>query len=116
MLIKNVKIYTGYADRPPFIGWVEIREGRFLAIGEGHTDAEGMDGEGLSLIPGLIDAHTHLGIVGDSGSGKTTLGQALCHLIPFKWCIEIFSKKESLFFILFLLSYKYIIFYLKLVY
>ncbi len=66
MLIKNVKIYTGYADRPPFIGWVEISDGRFFAIGEGQTDADGLDGEGLSLIPGLIDAHTHLGIVGDS--------------------------------------------------
>ena len=35
-----------------------------------------------------------LGIVGESGSGKTTLGQALCHLIPFKGCIEIFSKSS----------------------
>ena len=71
MLIKNVKIYTGYAEDEPKRGWVRVENGRFAAVEPGEARPVGIgedviDGEGLSLIPGLIDAHTHLGVVGDA--------------------------------------------------
>ncbi|MBQ8510628.1 MAG: amidohydrolase [Clostridia bacterium] len=70
MLIKNVKLYT--ASHPAVIerGWIAFDE-TIRAFGEGeppadYADGEVLDGRGGILTPGLIDAHTHLGICEDS--------------------------------------------------
>ncbi len=50
-------------------GWILVENGKIKALGEGEApeySGEVIDGEGLVALPGLIDAHTHLGIVEDS--------------------------------------------------
>ena len=46
-------------------GWVEIENGKITAIESGTpaVSENDVDGKGKLLIPGFIDAHTHLGII-----------------------------------------------------
>ncbi len=76
-LIKNARPYGGEATD------LLIRDGVIAEIGPG-TDAEGVetiDGEGMVLLPGLVDLHTHLREPGredaetvDSGTQAAALG------------------------------------------
>ncbi|HBJ18485.1 MAG TPA: N-acetylglucosamine-6-phosphate deacetylase [Clostridiales bacterium] len=53
MIIKNVKIKEKITD-------IQVENGRFTHIGDVHADGgKVIDGEGLKLIPGLIDIHSH---------------------------------------------------------
>lgn len=68
MFIYNAEIHT--MDNAGIIsnGWLEIEDGKIKAIGEGEpVDLSGdcIDAEGGLLLPGFIDAHTHLGIIED---------------------------------------------------
>ncbi len=69
MIIKNVKIIT-MADRDIENGYVRISDGLFSEIGEiselTSTDDEVINGAGLTLYPGFIDAHCHIGMWEDS--------------------------------------------------
>ncbi|NLP27095.1 MAG: amidohydrolase [Clostridiales bacterium] len=65
MIIYNVKIKT-MADLQIDNGWVEVRNGKIHDIGEGSPTTiskNDIDGGGQLLIPGFVDAHTHLGII-----------------------------------------------------
>ena len=68
MVIKNVKIIT-MSDRDYENGFVRFNE-VFTEIGEMkdyvRTDEEELDGAGLTLYPGFVDAHCHLGMWSDS--------------------------------------------------
>ncbi len=46
-----------------------VEDGTVAAIGEGRGSGEGVDARGLVAIPGLIDAHTHLGDAAFAGRG-----------------------------------------------
>lgn len=60
--IENVKIFTMENDTGVIdCGYVIIDGGKITEIGKDTGD-----GSGGWLFPGLIDAHTHLGIIGDS--------------------------------------------------
>lgn len=63
MRIENVKIYTMNKNRDVIErGYVEIEDGKIVSVGP-------FEGEGevtRVLYPGLIDAHTHVGIIGDA--------------------------------------------------
>ncbi|MBT9585952.1 amidohydrolase family protein [bacterium] len=51
---------------------VLVRQGKIAAIGPGLSAPAGVphvDGRGKHLLPGLIDAHSHTGIVGDVNEG-----------------------------------------------
>lgn len=66
MKIYNVQIKTMEKRRSIENGWIEIENGKIIAVEEGspnNVDAEDIDGQGKLLIPGFIDAHTHLGII-----------------------------------------------------
>ncbi|MBQ3566613.1 MAG: amidohydrolase [Oscillospiraceae bacterium] len=66
MKIYNVKINTMDNGRVIENGWVEIENGKITAVEDGCTDSiseSDIDGKGRLLIPGFIDAHTHLGII-----------------------------------------------------
>lgn len=69
MIIKNITIHTmDSADTVIYNGYIRIEDGKIAEVGvyNAHdTDNEVMDGRGLSVYPGFIDAHTHLGIFED---------------------------------------------------
>jgi imidazolonepropionase-like amidohydrolase len=72
MTVYNVKIYTTN-DKDEIIekGFVTFENGRFTSVGEGEPEQifEGdIDGQGMNLFSGFIDAHTHLGLT-SSGVG-----------------------------------------------
>lgn len=70
MVITNVKIIT-MAQRDFDCGFVRCADGVFTEIGEmsGFTPLPGekcIDGKGLTLYPGFIDAHCHIGMWNDA--------------------------------------------------
>ena len=67
MLLYNAEIYS-MTDDMHFYGYVEVKDGKIQAVEQGKPDAvteEDIDCGGGMLMPGLIDAHTHLGIIED---------------------------------------------------
>lgn len=68
MLIYNAKIIT--MDTTGIIenGWLETDDNKISDIGNGtpvFIPSESIDAKGGTLLPGFIDAHTHLGIIED---------------------------------------------------
>ena len=63
MLFKNATIYT--MEEEPFIGDFRVDKGVFTEVGKALSpkDEEVQDLNGLYVFPGLIDAHSHLGMV-----------------------------------------------------
>jgi imidazolonepropionase-like amidohydrolase len=56
----NVRIFDGASAIPS--GNVVVQDGKIAAVGPGATIPDGAEvigGEGLTLVPGLIDSHTH---------------------------------------------------------
>lgn len=64
MLIRNVRLLPQLsAGVSSECGAVEIEEGKITAVYEAvpaHYDGACIDGRGMTLLPGLIDAHTHI--------------------------------------------------------
>ena len=49
-------------------GWIEVNDGKITAVGSGVPDTlteDSIDAKGGIVLPGFIDAHTHLGIIED---------------------------------------------------
>lgn len=68
MLITNAKIFT-MEGKPIENGWLETENGVIKALGEGNAPAsldDTYDAQGGVLVPGFIDAHTHIGMMEDS--------------------------------------------------
>ena len=66
MKIFNAKIYTMDADGVIENGWTELADGKIAALGSGMPDSVSdgdIDAQGGTLLPGFVDAHTHLGII-----------------------------------------------------
>ncbi len=66
--IYNAEIHTMDSENSVIEnGWISISDGKITDIGSGSvsTDESDIDARGMMLIPGFIDAHTHLGIVGN---------------------------------------------------
>lgn len=67
MIVYNAEIYSMTEDMH-FYGYVEVQDGKITAVEQGRpgTVSEGdIDAKGGRLLPGFIDAHTHLGIIED---------------------------------------------------
>jgi cytosine/adenosine deaminase-related metal-dependent hydrolase len=48
-------------DRPPIEnGWMEVIDGRIARVGDGTLPGTGRDLGDVALLPGLVNAHTHL--------------------------------------------------------
>lgn len=68
MLIYNAEIYTMDSAGVIPNGWLKTENGKITEIGSGNPDnvpENGIDAKGGMLLPGFIDAHTHLGIIED---------------------------------------------------
>lgn len=68
MIIFNAKIYT-MEGKPIENGYIQTENKIIKDIGEGKpksTDSEMIDANGGIIIPGIIDAHTHIGMCEDS--------------------------------------------------
>jgi imidazolonepropionase-like amidohydrolase len=65
VLLKPARVYDGIADRPHDNWAVLVRGNRIEAVGpagevKAPKDCRVIDLPGMTLLPGLIDAHTHL--------------------------------------------------------
>ena len=68
MLIYNAEIHTMGPLGVVKDGWIDIQNGKIRNIGSGYLpydDKNSIDAKGGMLLPGFIDAHTHLGIIED---------------------------------------------------
>ncbi len=69
MLIYNAEIHTMDSRGVIENGWIDTENGKIKALGEGAPDnipEDSINAQGGMLLPGFIDAHTHLGIIEDS--------------------------------------------------
>lgn len=66
LLLKNARIKTMVS--PEFTGDIALEGGKIAAIGQNlcYPDAETLDLTGKLVMPGIIDAHCHIGLHGDS--------------------------------------------------
>ncbi len=72
LLIKNGFLNT-MESKCPFHGDLLMKEGKIAKIAEEiapDDDMEVFDAEGLSVFPGFIDAHSHIGIAEEKISGQ----------------------------------------------
>lgn len=67
LLIKNVRILTA-SDRDYDRGCIIVDKGKIKGISENieEENVAVIDGEGMTAVPGFIDAHTHLGMWEDA--------------------------------------------------
>ncbi len=78
LIIRNGLIHD-LENREPYYGDILVRDGKIAAIGTDlSSDAEVFDAEGKDVYPGMIDAHSHLGVsgtgIGFEGSDYNELG------------------------------------------
>ncbi len=62
-LIHNCNIIDGVSDLPLKDGWVLLEDEKIVKVGQGElppVTAERLDGEGGTLLPGLINLHVHI--------------------------------------------------------
>ncbi|NLT09736.1 MAG: amidohydrolase [Ruminococcus sp.] len=68
MLIYNARIYTMTEAGVIENGWILTENGQIRALGAGVPETvpdDSIDAAGGTVLPGFIDAHTHLGIIED---------------------------------------------------
>lgn len=79
LLFRNVAMWDGLSDEIRDDVSVEVLDGHVIAIGDAADvipgRAEVIDGEGCTLLPGLIDAHVHM--MYESGPDLLTRGPKL---------------------------------------
>jgi cytosine/adenosine deaminase-related metal-dependent hydrolase len=82
--IQNVSLLVGEEFELIKDGFIGIEDGTIACLGEGHTrlspqkEGDVLNGTGLLAIPGLIDAHVHLG---DSVAKDIGIGSSLKDLV-----------------------------------
>lgn len=67
LIIKNGNLNT-IEQEQPFVADILIKDGKIMEIGMINTteDMQVIDAQGKNVYPGLIDAHSHLGIIESS--------------------------------------------------
>ena len=66
LLLKNGNVMT--MAGPAFVGDVAIENGKILAVGQSlsYSDAEVRDVTGMTVMPGIVDPHCHIGMWEDA--------------------------------------------------
>ena len=70
LILKNAKLFTMNENDPngtSYLGDVAVEDGKIAAVGKGlvYEGAEEIDLSGLTVTPGIIDAHCHIGMFED---------------------------------------------------
>ncbi len=78
LLIRNGLIHD-LENREPYYGDILVKDGKIAAVGTDLSeDAEIFDAEGKDIYPGMVDAHSHIGVsgtgIGFEGSDYNELG------------------------------------------
>ena len=77
MFLQGATLIDGTGAEPLRRAAVEIEGGTIRSVGgRAGTGPEAVDLEGLTLLPGLIDAHTHLGAVRGAGEPQGSVSIA----------------------------------------
>ena len=86
MILAGAGIIDG-TGRPPARGTVRIEGGRIISVASDRGAGPGtLDLSGYTLLPGLIDAHSHLGVVDLSDRGGATSSIAVLAARIFENC------------------------------
>jgi imidazolonepropionase-like amidohydrolase len=99
-ILKNARILTMTGERPllePFVGDLAMEEGCILQIGEeikGCGDDEILDLDGAYVTPGLIDAHSHVGLM-QSGSRDSDHNEKSNPITPQLRALDAFHPFDS---------------------
>ncbi|MBQ1893907.1 MAG: amidohydrolase [Clostridia bacterium] len=104
LILKNAKLFTMNENDPNgrcYVGDIAVENGKIVSVGKVHVaeDAEVIELSGLTVIPGIIDAHCHIGMFedgmgfeGDDGnemsSPSTPEVRAIDAINPFDKCFE----------------------------
>ncbi len=85
LLITNARIIDGTGGTIEQ-GSVVVRDGRIVSVSAGASEAQGslvIDAEGMTVMPGLIDSHTHL-LISDRMrlDGKAALSRWISEELP----------------------------------
>lgn len=60
MQVFRARWIVPIAQPPISDGWVTVEDGRIVQVGEGRGPAGGHDVGNVAILPGLVNAHTHL--------------------------------------------------------
>lgn len=104
LVLKNAKLFTMNENDPNgrcYVGDIAVENGKIVSVGKVHVaeDSEVIELSGLTVIPGIIDAHCHIGMFedgmgfeGDDGnemsSPSTPEVRAIDAINPFDKCFE----------------------------
>lgn len=84
MLIKNIRIWSDGAVIEH--GYIVVEDERIVTVAAGDPpayDGEVIDGDGRTAYPGWIDAHTHIGLMGDAlGFESMDINEAVDPVTP----------------------------------
>jgi N-acyl-D-aspartate/D-glutamate deacylase len=58
LVIRNAQVHDGLGAAP-VVADLAVRDGKIAEIGKGLAGRETIDADGLALMPGIIDNHTH---------------------------------------------------------
>jgi N-acyl-D-aspartate/D-glutamate deacylase len=58
LVIRNASILNGLGGQP-YVADLAVRDGKIAEIGKSLAGKEKLDADGLALMPGIIDNHTH---------------------------------------------------------
>lgn len=83
LVIKNARIFTA-ADTDYEQGCILVEDGKIFAVGPNTVFPENVDvidANGLFAMPGIVDAHSHIGGFGSNGDDQD-LNEMTCNATP----------------------------------
>ena len=84
ILIQNGTLYTMEEGTEPFQGDLLVAEGKIKSIAKEicpatlPSDTKVVDASGMNIFPGLIDAHSHIGLFDFNGENSVRGRQIRC--------------------------------------